>query len=65
MSCRIDQLVIDRRNGILPDQFFGRDLRAEVARARTHVAMGQLEPCAGESIGELVGFSWKRREIFS
>src|SRR6185369_10989052 len=27
----IDQLVIDRRDGVLPDERFGRNLRAEVA----------------------------------
>src|SRR5436190_9506871 len=39
----IDQLVIDRRDGVLPDQLFARNLRAEVAGARAHVPMRQLE----------------------
>jgi hypothetical protein len=34
---------------------FLRHQRAEVARDRPHVAMGQLEPGAGEGVGELVG----------
>jgi hypothetical protein len=46
--------VIDRRDGILPDELLGRDLRAEIAYARTHVAVRQLEPRAGERIGKLV-----------
>ena len=32
-----------------------RNLWAEVARTRTHVAVGELEPCVGEGVGELVG----------
>jgi hypothetical protein len=54
-----------RRDRVLPDQLLGRHQRAEVAGARAHVAVGQLEPGAGEGVGELVGFSRKRREIFS
>jgi hypothetical protein len=50
----INQLVIDRGDGVLPDELFGRDFRAEIARARTHVAVRQLEPRTGEGIGELV-----------
>ena len=61
----IDQLVIDRGDRVLPDEFFGRNLRAEITRARTHVAMRQLEPRTGEGIGELVRMLEKRREIFS
>ncbi len=49
-----DQLMVDRRHRILPDQFLRRDLRAEIAGARTHVAVGQLEPGPGESIGEFL-----------
>ncbi len=51
---RVDQRVIDRRHGILPDQFLCRDERAEIADLRAHVAMGQLEPGPGERVGELV-----------
>ena len=52
---RGDILVIDQRmihcgDGILPEQFFLRNFRAEVARARSHVAMSELEPRAGEGI---------------
>ena len=51
---RINQLVIDRGDGVLPDELFGRNLRAEIACARTHVAVRQLEPRAGEGVCELV-----------
>ena len=51
---RINQFVIDRGNGVLPDEFFGWDLRAEIAGARTHVAVRQLEPRAGKRVCELV-----------
>ena len=54
MSLRVDQLVIDRRDGVLPQQLLCRDFRAEVTRARPHVAVRQLEPGPGEGIGELV-----------
>jgi hypothetical protein len=52
---RIDQLVIDRGDGVLPDELFGGNFRAEIARARAHVAVRQLEPRPGEGVGELVG----------
>ena len=45
----------DRGDRILPDQHFGRNQRPKVARTRTHVAVRQLEPGAGEGIGELIG----------
>ena len=45
--------MVDCGHGILPDQLFRRDLRAEIARAGTHVAVRQLEPRAGEGIREL------------
>ena len=48
----VDQVIGRRRHGILPDQHFGGNLRAEVAHARTHVAVGQLEPGPCESVGE-------------
>jgi hypothetical protein len=35
----IDQHMIDCRDGILPEEFFLRNLRTEVARAGSHVAM--------------------------
>ena len=50
----VDQRVIDLGNRVLPDELLGRDLRAEVARARAHVAVRELEPRAGERVGELV-----------
>ena len=44
--------MIDCRDGVLPDELFGRNLRAEIARARAHVAVRQLEPGAREGIGK-------------
>ena len=62
----VDQRVIDRRHRVLPDQHLGRHQLAEVARTRAHVAVGQLEPGAGEGIGEgRRVVQKKRREIFS
>ena len=49
----VDQRVIDGGNRVLPDQHFLRHQRAEVAGTRAHVAVGQLEPGAGEGVGEL------------
>ena len=49
---RVDQRVIDRGDRVLPDEVLSGDLWTEVARPRAHVAMGQLEPCAGESVVE-------------
>jgi hypothetical protein len=46
--------MIDCRDGILPDQFLRRNFRAEIAYARTHVAMRQLEPGPGKGICELI-----------
>ena len=39
---------------VLPEQRLLRDLRAEVALDRAHVAVGQLEPGPGEGVRELV-----------
>src|SRR6185295_287398 len=50
----IDQRVVDGRDRILPEKLFLGDLRSEIARARTHVAVRQLEPGAGKRIRELV-----------
>src|ERR1035441_5225506 len=41
-------------SGSLPDQSFLRHQRAEIARDRAHVAVRELEPGAGECIGELI-----------
>src|ERR1700754_3652338 len=43
-----------RRDRILPDQYFGRHLRAEVTHTRPHIAMGELEPGTRECIGKLI-----------
>ena len=48
----VNQWVVDGRDRVLPDQRFCRHFRAEIARARAHVAVGQLEPGAGEGVGE-------------
>ncbi len=52
---RIDQRVVHGGQGVLPDQDLGRHFGAQVAGARAHVAVGELEPGAREGIGELVG----------
>ena len=55
MSSRVDQLVIDGGNRVLPDQLLVGDLRTEIPRDGSHVAVGELVPGAGEGVGELVG----------
>ena len=42
------------RKRVLPDQLFLWHLGAKVARARAHVAVGELEPRSREGVGELV-----------
>ena len=53
MSSVADQLMIDRRDGVLP-QLRLRNPRAEVARDGPHVAVQQLVPRLGERVRELV-----------
>ena len=48
----VDQGMVDGGNRVLPDEDFRRHVRAEVARARPHVAVGELEPGAGKGVGE-------------
>ena len=55
MSAVVDQRVIHRGDRVLPDELLGRHLGPEIAGAWAHVAVGQLEPGAGEGVGELVG----------
>ena len=50
----IDQLMVDGRDGILPEQLFGRNLGAEVACPRSHVAVRELEPSARKGVRELI-----------
>ena len=50
----VHELVVHRRNGVLPDQRLGRYLGPEVAHDRAHVAVGQLEPRTGEGVRERV-----------
>ena len=47
--------MVDFRNGVLPNELFLGDFGSEIARARAHVAVGQLEPGPGEGIRELLG----------
>ena len=47
--------MIDCGNRVLPDQDFTRYVGTQIACARPHVAVGQLEPGAREGIRELVG----------
>jgi hypothetical protein len=51
----LDQRMIRHRDRVLPDQCLLRHERAEIAVNGAHVAVGQLEPGAGEGIRELVG----------
>ena len=51
----VDELVVDSGDRVLPDQHFVRHLRTEVARGRTHVAVGELVPGPRKGISELVG----------
>ncbi|MNL81870.1 hypothetical protein D3C87_2091000 [compost metagenome] len=44
--------MVDRGDDILPDQVFGRHFLAQIAGLGAHVAMGQLEPGAGEGVVE-------------
>jgi len=50
----VNQLTIDCGNGILPQELFLGNLRAEIALARSHVAVGQLEPRLGKRLGKLI-----------
>ncbi len=57
--------MIDRGDGVLPDQFLCRDLRAEITCAGAHVAVCQLEPRPGERVGELIRVRHKTtRDLF-
>ncbi|OQB54137.1 MAG: hypothetical protein BWX99_02223 [Deltaproteobacteria bacterium ADurb.Bin151] len=44
--------MVDGRDGVLPDQLFFRNLRSEIPRPRSHVTVGQLEPCPGKGVCE-------------
>ena len=50
----IDQFMIDCGDGVLPDEDFFWNLRAEIACTRTHVTVRQLEPRPGKRICQLV-----------
>ncbi len=50
----VDQLVVDRGDGVLPRLRLGHP-RAEVARDGAHVAVQQLVPGLGEGLRQLVG----------
>ena len=53
----IDQRMIDRRDHVLPDQCLPPALRPPHVTdlGGAHVAVGELEPGAGESVGKLLG----------
>jgi hypothetical protein len=46
--------MVHGRNRVLPDEFFLRHFRSEIACAWAHVAVSEFEPSARESVGELV-----------
>src|ERR1700674_876175 len=50
----INQLMVDGRDGILTEKFFRRNLGADIACPRTHVAVGELEPGARKGVRELI-----------
>ena len=50
----VDQRVIDSRDRVLPQQFLGRHVLAQVARHWPHVAVHELEPGPREGVRELV-----------
>ena len=54
MSLSLIRLAIGSRDRVLPDQRLFRHERPEIARARTHVAVRELEPGAGKRVRELV-----------
>ena len=47
--------MIDGRDRILPEQLFRGNFRPDIARARTHVAVGEFEPRARKGIRKLIG----------
>ena len=50
-----NEIVVDGRDGVLPNQLLGRNLGTEVADLRPHIAMGKLEPSPGKGVGKLIG----------
>jgi len=48
---RVNRLALGGRNRVLPQQRLGGHIGPQIAGARAHVAVGQLEPRLGE--GEL------------
>ncbi|CRK42947.1 hypothetical protein BN1708_008930 [Verticillium longisporum] len=50
----VDQRVVNSGNGVLPQEVFGRNFRAEVASLGAKVTVKELEPGASENIGKLV-----------
>ena len=51
----VDQGVVHRGDGVLPDQVLFRHLRSQVQALGAHVPVRELEPGAGEGVGELLG----------
>ena len=51
----VDERMVHCGNRVLPDEFFGGDIRSEVARAWAHIAVRELEPSTGKGVRKLVG----------
>ena len=59
------QLVICRRDRVLPDQILGRNLGPDITRFRPHITVCQLEPGTGEGIGKRIQIGMKAtRDLF-
>ena len=56
--------MVNRRNNVLPDKFFSRHVRPQIANARPHVTVGELEPGTRKGIGKLVGIFKKAPRNF-
>lgn len=51
----VDDGVVERRDGVLPEEVLRRNFRAEVESLGAEIAVQQLEPSTGKGISELVG----------
>ena len=50
-----DQGMVDLGHRVLPNKHLFGNFRPEVAGARTHIAVCELEPSAGKGVGKFVG----------
>ena len=62
--CVIDQRMRHGGDRVLPDQLFAGNVLAQIAGNRSHVAVGQLEPCTGKCVGKFLGVFMKTRRDF-